>query len=234
LSHWKLDQLAVTNTPFSDIEISKLNSFTLSGIENINWHEIAAAIGGRTALQCFREYTKSKLNEAAKEETIIPTEREIELLKMALDYYGQDYKSIALMMGGWSQSMVKKYCNTYEMELKVARNKNQRKGNWNLKEDLILMQGVKEHGNKWSKIATELPGRSGIQCYTRFHRKLLQEDLILQNLTDKEISILKQLALDLIHTPWEEIDWVEVSKQLPGKHMTLIQKSLQHFYTKIV
>jgi len=42
------------------------------------------------------------------------------------------------------------------------------KGSWIAGEDAILKLKYKQYGNKWSKIASELPGRTGKQCRERF------------------------------------------------------------------
>ncbi|KAL5792470.1 hypothetical protein ACOSP7_001064 [Xanthoceras sorbifolium] len=85
------------------------------------------------------------------------------------------------------------------------------KGPWSKEEDGLLIELVREQGNKkWSEIAKRFPGRIGKQCRERWHNHL-NPDIKRTAWTKEEESTLIQ-----VHEVYGN-KWAEIAKFLPGR-----------------
>jgi len=76
--------------------------------------------------------------------------------------HGQSWALIASMMEGRSGKQIRdRYLNKLRPDIKIDE--------WNKEEDQQLINFFHEHGRKWSKIATLLPGRTEGQVKNRFY-----------------------------------------------------------------
>jgi Myb-like DNA-binding domain len=84
------------------------------------------------------------------------------------------------------------------------------KGTWTIEEDQIIREKRAIHGQKWTKIAAFIPGRTGKQCRERFVNHLNPE-LKKGNWTENEEAVL--IAMRHVHGN----RWANISKELPGR-----------------
>jgi len=85
-------------------------------------------------------------------------------------------------------------------------------GKWTPEEDAALRQAVNANsGRNWKKIATQLPGRSDVQCLHRW-QKVLKPGLVKGPWTPQEDALVRELVHKYGHKKWSFI-----ARQLHGR-----------------
>lgn len=133
---------------------------------NITWSDVAEGLDGRTAQQCFHRYTKS-LDPEIKHGKWTPEEDAI-LTKAVSDSMAQNngrivWRVIKDSIPNRTDSQCReRWINTLDPSV--------RKGRWTEEERKLLMELVAKHGEpiSWTRIATEIPGRTDAQCRRRW------------------------------------------------------------------
>ncbi|KAK3194860.1 hypothetical protein Dsin_026170 [Dipteronia sinensis] len=94
------------------------------------------------------------------------------------------------------------------------------KGPWSKEEDDLLVELVREQGNKkWSEISKRFPGRIGKQCRERWHNHLNPEIKRSAWTEEEETTLIK------LHEKYGN-KWAEISKFLPGR----TENSIKNFW----
>jgi len=98
--------------------------------------------------------------------------------------YGKSWAMISSQLEGRTGKQVRdRFLNKLRPNIKC--------GDWSAKEDELLVQLLREVGNKWSLIATHLPGRTEGQVKNRFYsyiKKRLQPDGTLSLISDSKAN----------------------------------------------
>ncbi len=163
------------------------------------WIEIAKEMSGRTNIQC-REHYKNTLNPTIKHGKW--TEEEDEQLKNLVNQHGEKWAEIAKKMLGRTDVHCR---NRYKRTLNPAI----KRGKWTEKEDEQLQNLVDQYGEKWAKIAKEMPGRTDMQCY--HHYKTFNPTIKHEKWTEEEDEQLKNLV------DQHGENWVKIAKEMPGR-----------------
>lgn len=120
-------------------------------------------------------------------------EDEHERLVQAVEQFGTDgtlaWQSIQQFVGTRD---IKQLKDRYKLKLDESFISSE----WTKHEDTILLSGVEFHGQKWTRIAQELPGRNENSIKTRYHtlqRRELKiwtadEENLLRNLLERQVS----------------------------------------------
>lgn len=134
----------------------------------------------------------------------------LELMKK----YGQSWAMISSVMEGRTGKQVRdRFLNKLRPNIRC--------GDWSQREDEILVSLCKELGNRWSLIATHLPGRTEAQVKNRFYsslKKRIQEDGTFNPIFDSKTS--SENATSFNSSPVEqngfefscELDFVNVNE----------------------
>jgi hypothetical protein len=182
-----------------------------------NWGAVAAMVPGRTRSQCISRW-KNVLDpnvDGASGRTGKWTEDEDSKLKDAVQTHGgKNWYKIASLVPGRTQ----KHCsNRWHDVLDPSINRaNGRTGKWTPDEDIKLKEAVQTHGGKnWDEIAALIPGRTKLQCSSRWHGLDCSIDRAngrTGKWTDDEIVKLKAA----VQTHGSK-DWVAISALVPGR-----------------
>jgi ubiquitin len=136
-----------------------------------NWDAIAALVPGRTRYQCYNRW-HSALDpniDRANGRTGKWTEDEDIKLKGAVQTHGaKAWVAIsALVPGRTREQCYNRWHNFLNSSIDRASVST---GKWAENEDIKLKDAVQTHGGKnWDAIAALVPGRTLIQCYSRWH-----------------------------------------------------------------
>jgi Myb-like DNA-binding domain len=134
------------------------------------WNEVAANFQNHSAIECLTKWQGMTTNPAIKGKgSWTPEEDKILIEKRA--FYGRKWAKIASHLPGRQGKQCReRYVNHLDPDLK--------KGEWTDDEEAVLIAMRQIHGNRWSNISKELPGRSDNDVknhwYSTVHRKFAQ------------------------------------------------------------
>ena len=104
------------------------------------------------------------------------TSEEDDMLRKSVEIHGtKNWTAIATLVPGRNPKQCRERWT-------AQLDPNLTKGNWNIEEDMVLLNVQKTHGNSWAKISTFLPGRSPSAVKNRYNW------LARRNLTKRDIS----------------------------------------------
>jgi hypothetical protein len=138
-----------------------------------NWATIAALVPGRTKKQCSNRWHNNL--DSSVDRTSLATGKwtadEVEHLKDAVQRHGtNNWTTIAALVPG----RTKRQCSSRWHENLNYTSTDQtpgRAGKWTADEDNLLKDVVQRHGGKnWMEIAVLVPGRTKVQCTSRWHK----------------------------------------------------------------
>ncbi len=164
------------------------------------WAEIAKEMSGRTHTQCSQRY-KRTLNPAIKQRKW--TKEEDEQLKNLVDQHGKKWVKIAKEM---SNRTGKQCWQHYTRALNPAI----KQGKWTEGENEQLKNLVDQYGEKWAKIAKEMPGRTDRQC-RQHYTQTLNPAIKQEKWTEEDDEQLK----NFVDQHGEK--WAEIAKEMPGR-----------------
>ncbi|NXH98213.1 SNPC4 protein, partial [Pachycephala philippinensis] len=127
---------------------------------HIPYKKIAYYMEGRDSAQLIARWTKS-VDPSLKKGPWTP-EEDAMLMAAVKKYRGKDWYKIRTEVPGRSDSQCRdRYLKALHWDVK--------KGKWSSEEEEQLIELVQEHGlGHWSKIASELPHRTGSQCLSKW------------------------------------------------------------------
>jgi hypothetical protein len=137
-----------------------------------DWDAIAALVPGRTKRQChdrWHEYLNPSIDQMTGHTGKWAEDEDIKL-KDAVQKHGENnWDEIATMVPGPTKKQCYSRWNNNVVDAHIEQT-NIRSGAWTGDEDGKLQEAVQWHGGKdWVAIAALVPGRTRIQCTTRWH-----------------------------------------------------------------
>jgi hypothetical protein len=135
-----------------------------------NWKEIASLVPGRTKEQCHNRWHNKLVSNIDPTTARMGkwTADEDKKLKDGVREHGvKNWKAIALLVPGRTdQQCVKRWHDTLKPTFDPAM---ARRGKWTADEDTKLREAVGAHsGKNWEAISAQVPGRTKIQCRSRW------------------------------------------------------------------
>ncbi|NXG58956.1 SNPC4 protein, partial [Hemiprocne comata] len=171
---------------------------------HIPYKKIAYYMEGRDSAQLIYRWTKS-VDPSLKKGPWTP-EEDAMLLAAVRKYRERNWYKIRTEVPGRSDAQCRdRYLNALHCDLK--------KGRWSLEEEEQLIDLVQKHGlGHWSKIASELPHRTGSQCLSKWRlmigskkkRSRSTKHHHMQERSSSEDSSSEDIELDLTDSSEEE------------------------------
>ncbi|CDK29962.1 unnamed protein product [Kuraishia capsulata CBS 1993] len=126
----------------------------------INWDTIAKEFEGRKPFDCRRRWTTS-VDPSLKKGSW--TAEEDEMLIEAFKEFGTSWTNVAKRLEGRSAGQCSKRYNDV-----LNPKAKERLKPWDTQQDIELVRKVKNYGTRWTVIAAEFEGRSGLSCRNRW------------------------------------------------------------------
>jgi myb proto-oncogene protein len=184
-----------------------------------NWGEIAELVPGRTRAQCHYRWHSTldpSIDRTPPGRWAKWTEEEDSKLKDAVKTHGgKDWGAIAALVPGRTRNQCRsRWRDVLDPNIDQA---NGRTGKWTEDEDSKLKDAVKRYGGKnWKEIAALVPGRTKVQCHSRWQNTLNLSIDRANGRTGKwgedEDSKLK----DSVQMHGSK-DWAEIAALVPGR-----------------
>jgi hypothetical protein len=138
-----------------------------------NWAAIAALVPGRTTIQCQNRWHNAldpSIDQMMAGSKGKWKEDEDIKLKDAVQKHGNDWVAIAALVPGRTRRQC--WSRWHDVLNHIIDRTTARTGKWKEDEDIKLKNAVQKHGNGWVAIAALVPGRTNIQCKSRWHNAL--------------------------------------------------------------
>jgi uncharacterized protein (DUF2237 family) len=135
-----------------------------------DWIAIATLVPGRTKTQCYTRWHNAFVStiDPAAARTGKWTADENKMLKDAVREHGaKDWIAIAALIPGRTKNLCRsRWHNALASNIDAT---TARAGRWTADEDETLREAVGAHGGKnWKAISAQIPGRTKIQCRSRW------------------------------------------------------------------
>jgi hypothetical protein len=129
-----------------------------------NWVAVATLVPGRTGLQCWSRWTQTLDTAGKTTGRWIPGE-DAKLID-AMKKHGENWVAVATLVPGRTHLQCRsRWVRTLDTAGKTTRR-------WIPGEDAKLIDAMKKHGENWVAVAKLVPGRTGLQCWSRWTRTL--------------------------------------------------------------
>jgi hypothetical protein len=183
-----------------------------------NWGSIVVLVPGRTKKQCWSRWHDAldpsidRVNGRTGEWTAVEDSK----LEVAVQTHGgKNWKEIAEMVPGRTPSQCcSRWNNALNPSITLTAG---RKGKWTEDEDSKLKDVVHTHGAKdWAAISALIPGRTKIQCGSRWHNALDPGIGQASGRQGKWIAIEDSTLKYAVQTHGGK-DWVAISALVPGR-----------------
>jgi hypothetical protein len=183
-----------------------------------NWIAIAAYVPGRTQKQCWVRWrvVLDPNTDRASGRKGTWTEDEDSKLKDAVQTHGgKNWGAISALVPGRTKIQCwNRWHNVLNPSIALT---SRREGTWTEDEDSKLKDAVQTHGGKnWGAIAVLVPGRTGKQCWNRWHNAVNPSIALMDGRegkwTEEEDSKLK----DAVETHGGK-NWGAIAALVPGR-----------------
>jgi hypothetical protein len=191
-----------------------------------DWAAIASMVPGRTKKQCNKRWHDAldpNINLTAGSTGAWTEDEDLKLKAAVKIHGGKNWNKMAAMVPG----RTKRQCQNRWYESRIALTAGST-GTWTEDEDLTLKAAVQTHGGKnWNKIAAMVPGRTKIQCNTRWHHALDPIIALTAGSTGAwtEDEDLKLQAAVKIHGGK---NWNKIAALVPGRTTTQCRDRWRH------
>jgi hypothetical protein len=134
------------------------------------WVAVATLVPGRTNQQCrYRWLTTSSSVELNDMETPAShkgkwTAEEDAKLAEAVGEFGHEWVTVAAMVPGRTNQQ----CRSRWLNSVIGGTTTRSNRRWTQEEDTTLIDAVGEYGEDWGEVAVMIPGRTNLQCRTRW------------------------------------------------------------------
>ena len=155
----QLKKLTKTLGPASVVKIEEDNRKHLLNIHSVCSDEEGSPLASSKCQKEDQDNEKQKKSSQAKRKFWLPSE-DSQLIEL-VNLYGEKWSQIASMMQGRTGKQIRdRYINSLKPGIRQEA--------WTKKEDDLLLKLYKKIGNKWSRIAWYLKGRTENQVKNRF------------------------------------------------------------------
>jgi hypothetical protein len=176
-----------------------------------NWAAVAKLVTGRTNNQCGTRWNRHLNPDIVHVLGKWTPEEDAKLTEVVKELGSNNWITVAALVPGRTNQQCRRRW-VESLDHTTAR-KDKRNKRWTVEEDAKLTKVVTEHGNKWSEVATLIPGRTNNQCRQRWE-KSLDPDIN----TDKWTAQEEARLVDAVQKRGK--DWVAVAALVPGRNNT--------------
>jgi hypothetical protein len=195
-----------------------------------NWAAISSLVPGRTAKQCRVRWHNvlHNSNDQSAGRWGLWTEHEDINLRHAVQMHGEDWFAIAALVPGRTTSQChSRWYKALDHSIDRtpgrtgARSEDEdRKRKWTEDEDTKLKDSIQMHGGEtWAAIAALVPGRTKIQCSSRWHNTLQHSNNPAPGRwgiwTEDEDSKLMDAVQ--MHSGKDSKNWFAIAALVPGR-----------------
>jgi hypothetical protein len=173
-----------------------------------NWAAVAKLVTGRTNNQCGTRWNRHLNPDIVHVLGKWTPEEDAKLTEVVKELGSNNWITVAALVPGRTNQQCRRRW-VESLDHTTAR-KDKRNKRWTVEEDAKLTKVVTEHGNKWSEVATLIPGRTNNQCRQRWE-KSLDPDIN----TDKWTAQEEARLVDAVQKRGK--DWVAVAALVPGR-----------------
>jgi hypothetical protein len=183
-----------------------------------NWNAIAALVPGRAERQCYNRWHSFLAHRDGGTPVrtgAFTTDEDTKLRDAVQLHGGKTWNAIAALVPG----RTRRQCSSRWHDFLASRDDPTpvRTGTWTPREDTKLKYAVRMHGGKnWHAIAALVPGRTKLQCNSRWHD-------ILADLDDRAFGRTDKWTTDEVGKLQEAVqihngkNWDEIAALVPGR-----------------
>lgn len=153
-----------TGPPWENEDVERLEKImeNYQDSKSPQWDQIAANFPGRTAVDCLTQWHKMIPADRARGKGSWTAEEDAILISKHA-FFGRKWSKISEFLPGRAGKQCReRYVNHLDPNLKKG-------AEWTDDEEAILISLHKNHGNKWTLIANQLPGRSDNDVKNHFN-----------------------------------------------------------------
>lgn len=160
----KSELVTSTGPPWEKDDVTRLEKLMANyqDSKSPQWDQIASNFPGRTAVDCLTQWHKMIPGDKVRGKGSWTAEEDAILIEKHA-YFGRKWSKISEFLPGRAGKQCReRYVNHLDPNLKKG-------AEWTDDEEAILISLHKNHGNKWTLIANQLPGRSDNDVKNHFN-----------------------------------------------------------------
>jgi uncharacterized protein (DUF2237 family) len=213
----KANRTAERRGKWATVEDTKLkDALQTQGDEN--WGTIAPLVPGRTVSQCYYRWKNAldpSIDRASWRTGQWAEYEDIKLKDAAKTHGDKNWAKITPLVPGRTKIQCKsRWKDVLDPSIDRA---NKRTGKWEEDEDSKLKDAAKTHGDKnWAAIAALVPGRTKVQCLSRWYDALDPSIDQANGLTGKWTAVEDSKLKDAVQKHGGR-DWGAISALIPGR-----------------
>jgi hypothetical protein len=173
-----IDKMTAYNKDKWTVKEDEMLINAVKKLGNRDWVRVAALVPGRTNTECWSRWSNQVPPSVNRTTARAGTWNVNEDAKLneAVRKLGNDWVHVAAMIRGrtneqWGQKWVP-YVPPNINRMPAYGYNQLTEGPWRSEEDAMLTDAVKKLGQDWVRVATLVPGRTNIQCWSRWCKHL--------------------------------------------------------------